>query len=329
MIGIRHAVALGIVTIFGGLGACASGTDSPVDPADADGDEEVGSAQSDLSEAEALVEWDIRAAEEESGTVFSTVSYALHNRTNGDFLQDASSLGVNLDFGATPTEDFTFRLASGPGTVRFGDKVAIGVRTRGFLAYGAQVAGIWLHFEDSPAYEWRIYGGPVGTPVPLKAPIGLYNTRHTEYVVYCDRALASLADLKWADECNRTPPVPGPVSDAVNTTVRFKLTDPVAGVNSCPFPGSATYTFTPVSLTGQSGKSTAFTVTDSWPNLLGTCVSAEAALNVRAGSWHVTAQSGGFTTSCNVQLPGPPLQDFINFKMLQSGCTQGVSFPGE
>lgn len=161
MICFRHAVALGIVTIFGGLGACASGTDSPVDPADADGDEEVGSAQSDLTEAEALVDWDIRAAEEESGTVFSTVYYAVHNRTNGDFLQQTSSLGVNLDFGATPTEDFTFRLASGPGTVRFGDKVAIGVRTRGFLAYGAQVAGIWLHFEDSPAYEWRIYGGPV------------------------------------------------------------------------------------------------------------------------------------------------------------------------
>ena len=54
MICFRHAVALGIVTIFGGLGACTSGTDSPVDPADADGDEEVGSAQSDLTEAEAL-----------------------------------------------------------------------------------------------------------------------------------------------------------------------------------------------------------------------------------------------------------------------------------
>lgn len=291
-------------------------------PAEASGG--VGVAQSALTDEEAARQWVFDRVDRAPGTIIgSPYYYVLRNTANGQYLRYHKTLsGVNLEFSTTREDDFHLAPKSGGYPIRFTNDVAFAGREGGWLESFPRVIGVSLRFTDTPAYEWIVYGGTQDAAVPTGTPVSLYNRRKNDYLIYCERT-GGAADLGWASTCGQSATPTG-----VNASLRLKVGNPVAGVLSCPGTVTTTYSFSPLALTGQAGRSTSFTVTDVG-DTTGTCVTSEPALDVRAGTWRVTATSGAFSATCDAVLSSSPLQDPINFKFGQAGCTRGGAFPGE
>ena len=118
-------------------------------------------------------------------------------------------------------------------------------------------------------------------------------------------------------------------SATVNATVRI---GPVPSPTPGGCSGSVTFRLEPISLTGSSGRSTAFSFggsyhvreTNTGPGTFW-CFVRKSTGNVRTGRWRMTAQLQTWGTSCTIDLHRG--NNSANFTRFRSGCRTGFSFP--
>jgi hypothetical protein len=111
-------------------------------------------------------------------------------------------LGINLVFVSDASVQKThFRLPDGQERpILSGESVALGIGGGdAFLKYSSRDAGINLVWSKSPAFEWRIFGGALGTPIQENSPVALANDNVSpapDFLIYFDR-LPGMADVGW------------------------------------------------------------------------------------------------------------------------------------
>jgi hypothetical protein len=115
----------------------------------------------------------------------------------------------------------------------------------------------------------------------------------------------------------------------VNATVRI---GPVPSPTPGGCSGSVTFRLEPISLTGSTGRSTAFSFggayhvqeTNTGPGTFW-CFVRKSTGNVRLGRWRMSAQLSTWGTNCTIDLHGG--NNSANFTRFRAGCRTGSSFP--
>jgi hypothetical protein len=83
---------------------------------------------------------------------------------------------------------------------------AVKAKGHGYLVYKKRRWGINLVYSRWPSFEWKFTGGKTGTPVrgPGKPsrPLGIYNTKAKDHMVYCKRKYGP--NLRWARDCKHS-----------------------------------------------------------------------------------------------------------------------------
>ena len=88
--------------------------------------------------------------------------------------------------------------------IKYGETVAISVSSgqgKWYLQSRSAATGISLGWSNEPVYEWKIVGGSLSDPVHLFQPLGLYNTRVDDEMVFCYRDDGG-ENLKWRRNCS-------------------------------------------------------------------------------------------------------------------------------
>jgi hypothetical protein len=176
------------------LSACGSGHD---------GQDAGSSATAAVGDFAARLEWTLSPEATAAGIPAGFGHQIdLKNNYRGNWIQyrPRNDGGVNIGWVVAPQGEFTLHRQSGaPGPTKYDELLAIHNKYGGFLRYKEREYGINLVYDPSPSYEWQFKGSLVGTLG--SAPVGLYNTRIKQFVVYCDREYG--IQLKWAKDCNR------------------------------------------------------------------------------------------------------------------------------
>lgn len=135
--------------------------------------------------------------------------YALSNsKMGGKFLQyEEQNYGINLgwtDHADPQTQKrvtrwfFARRDGTGKKPITYGEKIALANGGgRSFLKYEGRSFGINLDWSTDPFYEWRIFGGHLGTPVQLGHSVAIQNVKVMEFFVHFDRNFGG--DIGWTD----------------------------------------------------------------------------------------------------------------------------------
>ena len=76
-----------------------------------------------------------------------------------------------------------------------GDTVAINVKGGGYLRHENRSVGINLGWSKNPVHEFIIVGGLKGTPVKMGTPLGLFNVKAKDFVIYAERPAG--VSLRW------------------------------------------------------------------------------------------------------------------------------------
>ena len=108
------------------------------------------------------------------------------------------TIAANLGWLSKGSNDFNVRIKrqAGDGQVRYGEVVALELKSYGWLRYKKQKAGINLSDDDNkPHYIWVITGGTPGTKLVSGMPFALYNTTERAEITYCNRSMG--IDLGW------------------------------------------------------------------------------------------------------------------------------------
>ena len=132
-------------------------------------------------------------------------NYNLKNSRTRKFLQwEEQTFGINLGWTdnaepATAVKVARWFLAR-PGTsatpVRYGELVAPGYGiSPSFIKYEERTVGINLGWSDSPVFEWKLLGGPIGRPVSSGDLLAIYNQRAGDCLIYFDRTVGG--DIGW------------------------------------------------------------------------------------------------------------------------------------
>ncbi|MBI5301130.1 MAG: hypothetical protein HY868_03260 [Chloroflexi bacterium] len=132
--------------------------------------------------------------------------YALKNTKINQFLRYAhQTFGINLDKTSQQIERWIFtRCNDNTEPIKYGETIAIGTGGQPtWINFEVRTYGINLKFKNDPSCEWRIIGGPIGTPVKTGDRVGLFNekskaspTENGEFLIHFDRTLGH-ADLGW------------------------------------------------------------------------------------------------------------------------------------
>jgi hypothetical protein len=128
----------------------------------------------------------------------SQTTYDLLNATCSQALKYGErSLGINLLWGDPAKMDsIRFQRESNSSEpIKFEEPLAIYIRGGGYLVYEVRTTGVNLGWSKMPKFEWKILGGPAGTPVPVMKQVGLYNNVEQDSIMYEPRDWG--INLKW------------------------------------------------------------------------------------------------------------------------------------
>ncbi|MEO6456245.1 MAG: hypothetical protein ABIN97_19365 [Ginsengibacter sp.] len=260
--------------------------------------------------------------------------YRLSNIINNSYLDYYTrSRGINLAFNhALAVPNIKFSKPGNPNEpIKYGDRVAIHVERGGYLYYSRRTWGINLRYSSSPVYEWEIRdnsyltnpSNPNHANIPGRSLFSLINRCNNGYLIYGSRTWGP--NLTWA---TTVPPATPPAQ--ANLFLRFG-----------PFPFSSTsgkctgrivWTFTPIQLTGTTGRSTEFVIDkfyEAFETNVGPrewwCFYQDIAPGLKAGKWKIKAQTPLWGTECQVVLSAG--NNRINFTQNKVGCSPGLQYP--
>lgn len=269
-----------------------------------------------------------------SGFIQTNTLYRLFNIVNSSYLDYYSrSHGINLAFNVhLTTPNIKFVKAGNPnGPIHYGDKFAIHVDRGGYLYYTHQNYGINLSYSSTPVYEWEMRDNSYlnslpdnNASIPSSATFSLINTHNSGYVIYGSRTWGP--NLTWAT----TAPQPTATVAQVNLSVRTGPYSIHSTSGRCT--GRVVWTFTPVSLTGITGTSTAFSLDRSYdvfetsvgPSEIW-CIFNDIAPGLKAGRWKIKAQTPVWGSECEVSLTNGT--NVVNFTQYKTGCGTGLQYP--
>jgi hypothetical protein len=140
-------------------------------------------------------------------------NFSLKGSRPRKFLQhENQTFGINLGWtdNATPATEakvsrwFVDRPGTSTAPIRYGEPVALANGgSPSFLRYANRFVGINLEWTATPAFEWKLLGGRVGSPVNTKNPLAIYNARAGSaaspgnFLIYFDRNVGG--DIGWPD----------------------------------------------------------------------------------------------------------------------------------
>lgn len=159
--------------------------------------------------------WIIKNANGASSKVVSGEKYYLRLDDNEYYLKyKYRKTGISLVWEKAASPNITFTKQGG-GDIKCGDRVAIQIENARYLVYGEQTWGINLNWSDNPVYEWEIRSkdNKKGTSISTNEIVGLYNSRNTGFVVYCDRKGMPVVNLAWFSECHGGKRLPGALNE--------------------------------------------------------------------------------------------------------------------
>jgi hypothetical protein len=154
--------------------------------------------------------WEIGGSVATGAQIYEgTQRYNLFNRSTGQVVvYGEREYGINLVWSPSlSATNIRFeRPAGASGAIKFDEPLAIYAQGGGYVVYQTRDYGInlgWKSSLDTSAFQWRIRGGPAGTPVLARQHIVLTNTRIDRDVVYGEREYG--INLVWYEE--KTNPV--------------------------------------------------------------------------------------------------------------------------
>ena len=131
--------------------------------------------------------------------ILSGNQYRLTNSISGRGLKrQKRTIAANLGWLSSNSKDFTVRIKrkSGDGQIRYGDIVALELKSYGWLRFKKQRKGINISDDNNtPHYDWTVQGGIKGTKLVSDMPFALYFDKYRTQLVYCKRAWG--IDLGW------------------------------------------------------------------------------------------------------------------------------------
>jgi hypothetical protein len=286
-----------------------------------------------LNAADNVLVWNV--VPQSSEPIMENRLYRLFNQYNHSYLDYyPRSRGINLAFNhalATANIKFVRQLFS-PIPIKYGERVAIYVERGGYLYYHYQTWGINLSYSTTPVFQWELRdasylngGTPNHATISSRSTFALINTSNNGYLIYGSRTWGP--NLKWA---TTVPPPTNPSTQAqVNLSVR---TGPYAiPSTSGRCTGRVIWTFTPISLTGASGRTTAFTIDKFYEvneTTLGRetwCIFNDLAIGLKAGRWRIRAQTPVWATECEATLSNGV--NNAKYTQYKNGCTNGLQYP--
>lgn len=156
-----------------------------------------------VSEQQAT-EWEFRGG---TGGVGHGQLGTLFNGHHNRFVKYDDRLGVNLNWIESASQNIRFLRELGAGELKYGEKIAIGVKDGGnweYLFHKSQDIGINLSSRTNvPQYDWRVYGGAVGSAIRFGERVRLRNETNGKFVVYCVRPTG--VNLAWRNDCHNVP----------------------------------------------------------------------------------------------------------------------------
>jgi hypothetical protein len=132
-------------------------------------------------------------------------NYTLKSKQVRKFLQhEHQTYGINLGWTDDAEPDtanevrrwFIARSGDDSGPIRYGETVALGNGEKpSFIRDAHRTVGVDLDWSDTPVYEWKLLGGPAGTPVGTSEYLAIYNVKAGECLIYFDRTRGG--DIGW------------------------------------------------------------------------------------------------------------------------------------
>jgi hypothetical protein len=269
-----------------------------------------------------------------SETIKEDRPYRLFNQYNHSYLDYYSrNRGINLAFNqALATANIKFvRLLFSAVPIKYGERVAIHVERGGYLYNCQRAYGINLCYSPTPVFQWELrdasyLNGETHNHafIPSGATFALIKTNNNGYLIYGSRTWGP--NLNWATTA--PPPVNPSAQAQVNLSLRTSIPIPSTS-GKCS--NGVIWTFTPISLTGASGRTTAFTIdkfyeaneiteaSETW------CIINERAIGLKAGRWRIRAQTSGWSTECVVTLQSG-IND-VKYTESRGGCANCTQYP--
>ncbi|MDU8927700.1 hypothetical protein RXV86_09925 [Alisedimentitalea sp. MJ-SS2] len=152
----------------------------------------------DMKSKLTTMQWTMKASKN-GRPILSGNQYRLYNSVaQAGLTRKVRSLAANLGWLSSKSNAFNVRIRrlNGNGQVRYGDVVALEVKSYGWLKYKKQSHGINLSDDNNkPHYIWKVTGGQKGTKLVAGMPFALHNTRMGTEMTYCERTWG--IDLGW------------------------------------------------------------------------------------------------------------------------------------
>jgi hypothetical protein len=135
----------------------------------------------------------------------SSRNYNLKNQRTRRFLQwEHQTFGINLGWtdNASPetargvSRWFLARKTADQTPLRYGELLALGNGgSPSFLRYANRTVGINLDWSNTPVFEWKILGGPIGRRVSSGQWVAIYNKKAGDCLIHFDRTVGG--DIGW------------------------------------------------------------------------------------------------------------------------------------
>ena len=132
-------------------------------------------------------------------------NYNLKNVRTRKFLQwEHQTFGINLGWtdNANPqtatrvSRWFLTRSTTDQTPLRYGERLGLGYGTSpSFLRYSKRTWGINLAWSNTPIFEWKLLGGPIGDPVSSQQWLAIYNQKAGDCLIHFDRTVGG--DIGW------------------------------------------------------------------------------------------------------------------------------------
>jgi hypothetical protein len=109
------------------------------------------------------------------------------------------TIAANLGWLSSNSGAFNVRIKrqAGDGQIRYGDRVALELKSYGWLRYKKQSRGINISDDNNnPHYIWSIQGGKRGTKLVAGMPFALHNSKLRTQMIHCKRTWG--IDLGWS-----------------------------------------------------------------------------------------------------------------------------------
>ncbi|MEO7838960.1 MAG: hypothetical protein ABIU06_06395 [Anaerolineales bacterium] len=120
--------------------------------------------------------------------------YGLKNMQIDEHLRWKDGMaGINLGYEKEEAQRWIVsRCVESTEPIKYGDTIAIGYGTQPtWVNHEEQTFGPNLEFQSKSSCEWKIFGGPIGTPVKTNERVALLNEKYGEPVVHVDRPVGA------------------------------------------------------------------------------------------------------------------------------------------